>query len=76
MFNFCVINFFLRVGFLVAYFCGFPDGFFFCSVERDRLREQERQVRAQMSAQAAEREQNQQALPELFARPIRVSSQI
>lgn len=52
-----------------------------CSVERDRLREQERQARAQMSSQAADRDSAgaPMTIPQtggtpLFTGPVRVST--
>lgn len=46
---------------------------FCCSVERDRLRERERQARAQMSSQVADQESPGTSGNFLFREPIRVS---
>lgn len=47
--------------------------FGFSSVERDRLREKERQARQQMQSQAEQREQNMVEAGPLFDAPVRVS---
>lgn len=49
------------------------DLFGFYSVERDRLREKERQARQQMQSQAEQREQNMVEAGPLFDAPVRVS---